>query len=128
MLDKKPLFSLSGVSNLRWDSERIQRQIHEQSIRAARRILCIIARSLALDLSKFFLSAGTLAVCGDKAGGGISLQVLKFSSLQVFTFPPCFKRTVTWQVYIPAMFQAKRNLAGNAARLLSTQNVGIETR
>ena len=67
-MDGQRLSALSGLSRLARRGGRIQRQVHDQSDGAARRLLRHAARSHPRHLPQFLLSAPALAVHGPAAG------------------------------------------------------------
>src|SRR5437588_3254030 len=80
-MDAQFVFPLSRLSRRSWCSRRIQRQVHVQSIRSARRFMCDFKIAHPGDLSEFLPTGKTLAVqrnptCARRGMSGRTIAVL----------------------------------------------------
>src|SRR3954452_20010294 len=69
-MDGVDVLAVSRIQTHGWSARRIQRKIHGQPIRAARRMLRDAPVTHACDLPQFFLSARPLALYGNTLVGG----------------------------------------------------------
>src|SRR5256885_10612741 len=64
-MDPQLLFALSRLSSRAGRARRIQRQVHVQSIRAARRFLRHVAHAYPQNVSQFLSTRETMAIHGN---------------------------------------------------------------